>query len=132
VARVLRPGGRLVGAVWAGPDTCDIVRFQQTAGTFAPAPPVAGVGPGALADPRPFLEALAGAGIDASVEVDVLGFEFPDFETAWEVLAGVTTAQLPPPRQEEARRAVREAMWAEPGAPRQFRNTTQFIVGRRP
>lgn len=131
IARVLRPGGRLVAAVWAGKDACDIVLFQQTAGSFAPAPPVPGVGPGALADPQPFLDELDNAGIDAQVEVDVLGFEFPNFELAWEVLAGVTTAQLPPQRREEARTAVRKTMWAEPDTPRHFRNATQFIVGRR-
>ena len=131
LARVLRPGGRLVAAVWAGKDACDIVLFQQTAGSFAPAPPVAGVGPGALADPQPFLDGLAAAGIDARVDVEVLGFEFPDFELAWDVLAGVTTAQLPPQAQEEARAAVRDVMWPDPARPRQFRNATQFIVGRR-
>ena len=36
IARVLRPGGRLVAAVWAGPEQCDLVLFQQTAGRFAP------------------------------------------------------------------------------------------------
>ena len=131
LARVLRPGGRLAAAVWAGKEACDIVLFQQTAGSFAPAPPVAGVGPGALADPQPFVDALAGAGIDAQVDVEILGFEFPDFDLAWDVLAGVTTAQLPAPRREEARAAVREVMWADPGASRHFRNATQFIVGRR-
>lgn len=128
---MLRPGGRLVAAVWAGKDACDIVLFQQTAGSFAPAPPVAGVGPGALADRQPFLDELADAGIDARVDVDVLGFEFPNFELAWEVLAGVTTAQLLPKRREEARTAVRKAMWAQPDMPRHFRNATQFIVGQR-
>ena len=38
MARVLRPGGRFVAAVWAGPEQCDIVLFQQTAGRFAPHP----------------------------------------------------------------------------------------------
>jgi ubiquinone/menaquinone biosynthesis C-methylase UbiE len=40
IARVLRPQGRLVAAVWAGPEQCDIVLFQQTAGRFAGPPPV--------------------------------------------------------------------------------------------
>src|SRR5262249_14285047 len=62
IGRVLRPGGRFVAAVWAGPEQCDIVRFQQTAGRFAPPPPVPGGGPGALADPAPFLAQLGGAG----------------------------------------------------------------------
>lgn len=129
IARVMRPGGRLVAAVWAGPGECDIVRYQQTAGSFAPPPPVQGVGPGALADPAPFLEQLRAAGVDAAVETEVLGFEFPDFEVAWEVLAGVTTAQLAPDLRERAKTAVRQAMWPDADRPRHFRNTTQFIRG---
>ncbi|MGE0544476.1 MAG: class I SAM-dependent methyltransferase [Dehalococcoidia bacterium] len=131
IARVLRPGGRLVAAVWAGPEECDIVRFQQIAGRFAPPPPVADVGPGALGDPSRFLAVLAEAGIETAVERETLGFKFPNFDLAWEVLAGVTTAGLPRERQAEARAAVMEAMWPESGAPHEFRNVTQFIVGRR-
>jgi hypothetical protein len=128
---VLRPGGRLVGAVYGGPECCDIVLFQQTAGRFAPAPPVPGIGPGGLADPQPFLEELARCGIEGRVETEVVGFEFGDFDTAWEVLAGVTAAQLSPEREEEAKAAVQAAMWPDPGGPRSFRNTVHFIVGQR-
>jgi len=53
IARVLRPGGRFVAAVWAAPDVCNIVLFQQTVGSFAPPPPVPGVGPGAMANLEP-------------------------------------------------------------------------------
>ena len=130
IARVLRPGGRLVAAVWAAPKECDIVTFQQTAGSFAPTPPVSGVGPGALADPAAFLGQLSRAGIQAQVEQQELGFDFDDFESAWEVLAGVTTAQLAPEIQEEAKRAVHNLMWKGTDGPRHFRNTTQFIIGR--
>lgn len=131
IARVLRKGGRFVAAVWSGPDDCDIVRFQQTAGSFAPTPPVPGVGPGALADSAPFLGELSRAGIEAGVEAEVLEFEFDSFEAAWEVLAGVTTADLPTDRQQEAKDAVRDGMWQDPDQPRRFRNTTQFLVGTR-
>lgn len=131
IARVLRPGGRLVASVWAGPDLCDIVMFQQTAGRFAPPPPVPGVGPGALADPQPFLEELARAGIDARVETEMLGFDFRDFASAWEALAGVTTAMLTPERQREAQAAVQGTMWPNPNEPRHFNNMTQFIIGLR-
>ena len=130
-ARVLRPGGRFVAAVWAGPERCDIVLLQQTAGRFAPPPPVPGVGPGALADASAFLAQLADSGIDAHVETETLGFDFPDFASAWEVLAGVTTANLPPERQQEAKAAALEAMWPTGDGPRHFRNGTQFIVGER-
>jgi SAM-dependent methyltransferase len=130
IARVLRPGGRFVGSVWGGPEEADIVLFQQTAGSFAPAPPVSGVGPGALADPAEFLAELEHAGIRASVETETTGFVFDDFSSAWDVLAGVTTAQLLPERQQEARAAVRAKMWPQDG-PRHFSNLTQFIVGIR-
>ncbi len=53
-----------------------------------------------------------------------------DFASAWEVLAGVTAAQLPPERQQEAKEAVQRAVYPQGDGPRHFRNTTQFIVGR--
>jgi SAM-dependent methyltransferase len=103
IERVLRPGGRLVAAVWAAAERCDIVLFQQTVGRFAPPPPVPGVGPGALADASAFQAQLAEVGINGRVETEELGFDFPDFELAWDVLAGVTTAQLPPEPRDEAK-----------------------------
>jgi len=131
LARVLRPRGRLIAAVWAEPEACDIVLFQQTAGRFGGPPPVPGVGPGALADPTPFLRQLGDAGIAARVERETLGFDFQSFGAAWNALAGVTTAHLPRERQQEAKAAVMAAMYPQGDAPRHFRNTTQFIVGRR-
>jgi SAM-dependent methyltransferase len=130
IARVLKPRGRFVAAVWAGPERCDIVLFQQTAGRCAGPPPVPGVGPGALADPSGFLRQLGAAGIQASVEDEMLGFDFPDFASAWDTLAGVTTAQLPYARQREAKDAVMAAMYPDGDGPRHFRNVTQFVVGR--
>lgn len=130
IARVLRPQGTVVAAVWAGPEQCDIVLFQQTAGRFADSPPVPGVGPGALADPAPFIRQLAEAGIEATVEAETLGFDFHNFATAWEVLAGVTTAHLAPERQQAAQEAVLAVMYPSGDGPRHFRNVTQFIVGR--
>jgi SAM-dependent methyltransferase len=122
VARVLRPGGRLVGSVWAGPEQCDLVRFQQIAGGFAAAPPVPRVGPGSLAD----------AGIQARVETEILGFDFDGFYLPWDVFAGVTTANLSLELQSEAREAAFSSMWPDGDGPRHFRNATQFIIGRKP
>jgi SAM-dependent methyltransferase len=131
IARVLRSGGRIVAAVWASPEVCDIVMFQQTAARFAPPPPVTGVGPGALADLGSFVDELAVCGIEARVETEVLGFEFRDLTAAWEVLAGVTAVGLPAEVQAEARMALQAAMWPDAAQPRHFRNTTQFLTGRR-
>jgi SAM-dependent methyltransferase len=130
IARVLRPGGRLVAAVWGGPDECDIVRFQQTAGQVGEAPPISGVGPGALADPTAFIEQLGEAGIDASVKSESFDFEFPDFQSAWHAMAGVTTSQLSAERRSEAQRVVMNLMYEDGDGPRTYRNLTQFIVGR--
>jgi SAM-dependent methyltransferase len=131
IARVLRPGGHLVGAVWAGPERADIVLLQQTAGSFAPEPPVPGVGPGALGDPAPFLAQLAEAGLKAHVETETMEFAFADFALAWEVLAGVTASQLEPERVDAAKAAIRKAMWPHGDGPRCFRNETHFIMGCR-
>ncbi|MDP6821750.1 MAG: class I SAM-dependent methyltransferase [Dehalococcoidia bacterium] len=127
IARVLRPGGRLIAAVWAGPGECDIVRFQQAAGSFGDSPPVPGVGPGALADPTPLIKQLADAGIGASFESEVFEFEFSDFRSAWDAMAGVTTSELSADRQREAQSAVLELMYEDGDRARRFRNLTHFI-----
>ncbi len=129
IARVLKPGGRFVASVWAGPEECDIVLFQETAGRFAGPPPVPGVGPGALADPSGFLSELKDAGINADVRRVELGFEFKDFASAWDALALVTTAHLPAEKQQEAKEAVIAAVYPGGDGPRRFRNLTQLIVG---
>ena len=130
IGRVLRSGGRFVAAVWDAAEECDIVLFQQTAGSFAPPPPVPGVGPGAMADPNEFIGQLSISAIQARVEGQLLSFEFDDFESAWDVLAGVTTASLAPDVQEQARNAVRKLMWNEVAGSRTFQNNTQFIIGQ--
>jgi SAM-dependent methyltransferase len=129
IARMLRPGGRFVASVWAGPEECDIVLFQQTAGRFAGPPPVPGVGPGSLADASGFRRQLEAVGIHARVETQELGFEFEEFSAAWEALAGVTTAHLSVEQQQEAKEAVLAAVYPNGDGPRRFRNVTQFIVG---
>ena len=131
IARVIKPGGRLVAAAWAGPEQCDIARFQQIVGGFAPTPPVPGVSPWALADPAPFLAQLADAGVDARVETATLGFTFDDFASAWEALAGVTVAQFTPEQMQEAQAAVMAAMWPHGDGPRHFSNAIHFITGQR-
>ncbi len=132
IVRVLRPGGRFVAAVWAGPEDADIVKFQQTAGSFAAAPPVPGVGPGAIADPDPFLAQLAAAGLTAGYETEDTRFQFSNFSDAWDALAGVTTAALEASIRDQAKTAVRELMWPNPSTPREFRNATHFVTAWKP
>jgi len=47
-----------------------------------------------MADCSEFPIQLANTGIAAEIHDETLGFDFDDFESAWEVLAGVTTANL--------------------------------------
>ena len=84
---------------------------------------------GALANPDSFLRQLAGVGIEAHVETEILDFQVDSFNEAWDVFAGVTTANLPLELQLEAKEAVMTAMWPGGEGPRQFRNETQFIIG---
>ncbi len=70
------------------------------------------------------------SGIQAQVEGQLLNFKFDDFDSAWDVLAGVTTASLAPDVQEQAKNAVRDLMWNDVTGPRSFQNKTQFITGR--
>jgi SAM-dependent methyltransferase len=127
-ARVLKPGGRLVAAFWAGPDECDIVRFQALAGSFAPKPPAPDVGPGSMADGQAFIAELQEAGLTAELQTETTGFAFDSFEHAWATLAGVTIAGLPEDRIEAARSAVRDATWPADGGPCYFRNLTQYVI----
>ncbi len=131
IARILRPGGRVVASAWAAPAQCDLVRFQQIAGSFAATPPVSGVSPGVLADPSSFFAQLSEAGIESRVETETLGFDVDNFRLAWDVFAGVTTATLTPERRQEATDAVMAAMWPNGDGPRHFRNVTHFIIGHK-
>jgi SAM-dependent methyltransferase len=129
IARVLRPGGRLIAAVWGGPSVCDIVQFQQTAGAFAKSPPVPGLGPGALADTAPLLRQLGQAGISGTTESEAFSFEFSGFKSAWDAMAGVTSDQLSEERRHEAQSAILRLMYKDGDGPRIYNNLTQFIVG---
>ena len=131
ISRILKPGGRFVASVWAGPEQADIVLFQQIAGSFAPAPPVKGVGPGSLADPTPFLNQLSEFGLKAKVETKTTKFVFPNFSSAWNALAGVTTSELDEEIRIEAMSAVQERMWSDQESPREFCNKTHFIIAKK-
>lgn len=131
IARILRPGGKFIAAVWSGPEKSDIVQFQQIARSFAPTPPVEGVGPGSMADLSQFLLQLTDSGIDARAEIETIEFDFVDLESAWRALAYVTAAGLNEETQEEAKSTILERMWEGEDGPRVFRNDTQFIVGKK-
>ena len=100
-------------------------------GSFAPEPPVPGVGPGALGDPASFLTQLVDAGLKAHVDTTTVEFTFDNFESAWDALAAVTASRLEPERAEAAKAAVRKTMWPKGDGSRCLRNETHFIIGHR-
>jgi SAM-dependent methyltransferase len=131
IARVLRPGGRLIASVWDVPERCDVARFQKMVGTFAPAPPIKGVGPASLGDPTKFLKMLSARGIDSTCESEVTTWEHPNLEDAWETFAIVTSLRMQPEEIDKAKAHVLREMWHGKDGPRTFRNSVHYIVGKK-
>jgi len=131
VARVLRPGGRFVASVWGPAEQCDIVRFQKTLGANAPEPPVKSVGPGSLADPQPFLALLAGHGVVAQAESEVVRWTHPNLQHALDVFAPVTAHTMSPEQLQAATAELQRTMWPSLSSQRVFRNTVHYLIGQR-
>jgi SAM-dependent methyltransferase len=129
-ARILRPGGRLVASVWAGPDVCDLARFQDTVREFS-GRPVSASGPAALADPSTFVRHLSNFGIDATVDHDSCDFDLPSLDEAWRIFAPVAGLGISPERIAGAKAAIQSAMWSDPNQPRRFTNRVLYISGSR-
>jgi SAM-dependent methyltransferase len=92
-ARVLRPGGRLVLAVWgeAGENPWLTIILEAVISHLSAPPPEPGTpGPFALGDPARLRDLLAEAGL-ADVEVERLETEqvYPSFEAWWEKILSV-------------------------------------------
>ena len=131
IARVLGLKGRLVATFPTGPETCDLVKFQRILSSFAPEPPVKGIGPGSMADPAPFVRNLAESGIEATVEQEECDFELADLQEAWDIFAHVTAMRMSPERRDAARAEAARQMWPAGDGPRRFRNVIHFLVGTR-
>ncbi len=131
IARVLKPGGRLVASVWDHPSRCDIARFQKTIGKFAPDPPTKGVGPASLADPSNFQHMLKQHGIESSYDSETLEWSHPNLDDAWETFAAVTALRMSPDQINAAKAAVLQEMWGGKDGPRTFRNSVHYIAGRK-
>jgi len=84
-----------------------------------------------MADCTEFPIQLASTGIAAGVHEETLGFEFYDFESALDVLAGVTTDNLGDEASTQPQKCNSRVNVGRPDAPRYCRYTTQSIVGRR-
>jgi len=140
LARVVRPGGRVVVTTWGPPARCQYTSALRAAlGPLQPpAPPGAPAsGPGALAG----AEALAGALVAAGLRVAEAGevacpFVFPDAATAWRGTASGGVVQRAIAHSGAA--AVRAALGAadrahaRPDGSIRYENVFLWAAGERP
>jgi len=61
--RVLRPGGRLLAAVWSPPEMCGLAGYLKAIGSHLPAPPPGAPGPFALSGDGALAGLLASVGL---------------------------------------------------------------------
>lgn len=131
IARVLRPGGRLVASLWDEPAHCDVARFQKTIGKFAPPPPTRGVGPSSLGDPTKLMMMLAKYGLATTYHSKTVEWEHANFDDAWETFAIVTSLRMSEAQIAKAKAFVLKEMWGGKDGPRKFTNNVHYIVGRK-
>jgi SAM-dependent methyltransferase len=131
IARVLKPGGRIVASVWDKPEKCDVAHFQKMIGKFAPPPPTKGVGPTSLADPSKLMMMFAKHGIATTYHSKDVEWEHPNFEDAWETFAVVTSLRMSDEETANAKAHVLKEMWNGKDGPRKFSNRVHYIVGRK-
>lgn len=87
IARVVRPGGRVVITAWGPPERCEVMTdiFSKLGPLMPPPPPGSATAhPGALSQPGALAAVLAGAGLQVADEGEVAcPFVFPDAEISW-------------------------------------------------
>jgi SAM-dependent methyltransferase len=87
LARVVRPGGRVVITAWGPPERCEVLAdlFSKVAPLMPPPPPGnAAAHPGALSQPGALAAVLDGAGLHVVDEGEVAcPFVFPNAEVSW-------------------------------------------------
>jgi SAM-dependent methyltransferase len=114
MARVVRPAGRVVASVWAGPERMRVLGVVRDAvAATATEPDASPPGPDFFyfSDPVRFRAALEAAGLaDIVVEPVALTLALPDVETLWQMVSEgtVRTAALVRAQPPEAQRAMRE------------------------
>lgn len=140
LARVVRPGGRVVATAWGPPARCEFLSTALAAvgPLMPPAPPGAPPPhPGALAEPGALAGVLKEAGLQAVEEGEVsCPFVFPSVEASWRcnASAGVNQRAIAHSGEEAVRAAFAAADRARmrPDGSVRYENVFLWVAGVRP
>ena len=140
LARVTRPGGRVVVTDWGPPARCQYTRAVRAAeGPLQPPPPPGAPpsGPGTLGGPEGLAGALAAAGLRVAEAGEVAcPFVFPDAEAAWR--GGASGGVVQRAIAHSGTAAVRAALGAadrahaRPDGSIRYENVFLWVAGERP
>jgi SAM-dependent methyltransferase len=140
LARVARPGGRVVATAWGPPARCEfLAAVMARLGPLLPPPPPGAPPPhpGALSEPGALAAVLAAAGLSVVEEGEVAcPFVFPDAETSWRgnASAGVNQAAIARSGEAAVRAVYAEAdrAHARPDGSIRYANVFIWAAGERP
>ena len=140
LARVVRPGGRVVVTAWGPPERCEFLTavMPGVASLMPPPPPGAQPPhPGALSEPGALQSLLVQAGLRFLEEGEVAcPFVFPDADASWRgnASAGVNQAAIGHSGEEAVRAVYAKADRAHtrPDGSIRYANIFLWAVGERP
>ena len=133
--RVLRPGGRLVAAVWSPPEMCELAAHLAAIGRLLPPPPPGAPGPFALSDEGVLASLLARAGRDPGETRDaVCRVDYDDDAVRALISAGPAVRAVRHAGEEATSKALLEALAPYRQADGGYRmaSALRFTVATRP
>jgi SAM-dependent methyltransferase len=140
LARVVRPGGRVVVTAWGPPARCEFLAAVMPAlGPLMPPPPPGAPPPhpGALSEPGALAAVLEGSGLRVVGEGEVdCPFVFPSAEISWRgnASAGVNQAAIAHSGEEAVRAvyAAADRAHTRPDGSIRYENVFLWAAGERP
>ncbi|HZS01753.1 MAG TPA: class I SAM-dependent methyltransferase [Chloroflexota bacterium] len=140
LARVVRPGGRVVATAWGPPERCEapVALIAALGPLMPPPPPGASAGhPGVLSEPGALAAVLTEAGLRVVEQGEVAcPFVYPSAEAAWRAAASAGPNQVAIAHSGEA--AVRAALaeadraYTRPDGSIRYENVFLWVAGERP
>jgi hypothetical protein len=140
LARVARPGGRVIVTAWGPPQRCEFLTAVMPAlGPLMPPPPAGAPPPhpGALSEPGALAALLKSAGLRVVEEGEVAcPFVFPSTEASWRgnASAGVNQAAIQHSGEDTVRAVYANADRAHmrPDGSVRYENVFLWVAGERP